>query len=162
MTVIDLTKLDDAYGYACDCDDCSLCSACEDAIRSWPATLPVVCDECNGWNGDCVADCPQQKRWEAVRHACPCCGGSTKWAEHSRGNPANRPGLVDCPSRIATARAFEAEKAWFADHPAEQQRVRSLSVAEQIWTFVWNGIPATQVVLYRSDDPNDPIGCATF
>jgi hypothetical protein len=99
-----------------------------------------TCDECGGGNGLCYRDCPQQRRWEAVRpKGCPCCGGSTV-----------RIGYTCLSGGEAVMKGCDADEAWLRDHPNEQERVRPLSAAEQLLLFLTNGMPHTEVVAYRS------------
>ena len=112
-----------------------------------------TCDECGGRNGLCSRDCPEQMRWEAVRpKACPCCGtpiGAGRLSTFMDG----------CPGGDVVLKETDADEAWLCDHPGEQERVRPMSAALQLWTFLYSGVPHTHVVAYRSVDHT---GWATF
>lgn len=43
-----------------------------------------------------------------------------------------------------------ADEAWMKQHPEVAERHRELTVAEQLRTFLYNGIPVTHVRVYRS------------
>jgi len=44
---------------------------------------------------------------------------------------------------------YADDRAWFDDHPDEQERTRPLSVAEQLWVFLCSGRPCTHAVTCR-------------
>jgi hypothetical protein len=128
---------------------------------TWPAGC---CPEC-GWGAE-HADrgdwfhapgCPVEKRWAAVRPAtCPCCGEPTMVPVPTRflhpahvGQGRMMVGLQSCPGLADIRRTREDDKAWLADHPDVDERVRLTTTAEQLRYFLCAGIPVTHMRAFR-------------